>query len=261
MSLRFYVASLALGLSVGVNSQAQEAVPITHTLGIGGYLARGDYGESSDTDIFYLPLSYQARVGNWGFQVLVPYLEVTGLGNVLVNIGGVTRAVAGAEEMTQRGVGDTVASVTYQVEQFSSWAPFIDLRLDVKIPTADEHKSLGTGEVDYSLQMDLTQNWGNNVLFATAGYYFRGESDLFSGLEDSAFAQLGFATPVSESVSLGAFYDFRERASVFSVESHELIPYFSWQITPDWSLTGLFIWGFTDASADGAVQAQLSYSW
>ena len=261
---RFTPKPLALALflvSVGAHGQSQQGNPISHTLNVGAYFAQGDYGEPTDTEILYLPLSYQANIGKWGFQVLVPHLSVTGTGNVLVNIGGVTRAVAGTEEATQRGLGDTVASVSYQLDPWSDRAPFIDLRLDVKLPTADENKSLGTGEVDYSVQADFSRNWGSNVLFATVGYNFRGESELFTGLEDSAFAQLGFATPVNERVNIGAFYDYRERASLFSAESHELLPYFTWQVTPDWSVTGLLSWGFTDASADTAVQVQLSYRW
>ncbi|MEQ9210153.1 MAG: hypothetical protein RLN96_09980, partial [Pseudomonadales bacterium] len=90
---------LLAGMCVCASSQAQQPPLPSNTLGFGAYYARGDYGEPSDTEILYLPVSYQRSVGNWGFQLLVPYLEVTGLGNVLVNIGGVTRAVAGTEEM------------------------------------------------------------------------------------------------------------------------------------------------------------------
>ena len=51
------------------------------------------------------------------------------------------------------------------------------------------------------------------------------------GLEDSAYMQLGVARPLSPKWNIGAFYDYREPASVFSTEVHELVPYISWQIS------------------------------
>ena len=73
--------------------------------------------------------------------------------------------------------------------------------------------------------------------------------------------QFGFAHPVSERLNLGILYDFREAASSFSVETHEIVPYFSWQLSEHWSFTGLTSWGFTDASAEVSALGQLSYSW
>ena len=253
---------LACAVLIAVEGHAQVSEPpIEQALTLGAYYADGDYGEATDTEIRYFPLSYEANVGNWGFQLLVPHLEVNGLGNVLLNVGGVTRAVAGSEVTKSSGLGDSIATVIYRMDPLSATAPFIDLRLDVKIPTADEEKSLGTGEYDYSFQIDLLHAVGNTSVFATAGYSFRGESDIFEGLEDSAFAQIGFAMPLTERWSAGMYYDFREPASSFSDETHELVPYLNWQLSDRWSITGLTIWGFTDASADLTVLGQLRYSW
>ena len=248
--------SVATGLAAG-----QQDPGLEQAITVGGYYADGDYGETTDTTILYLPLSYRVDRGKWGFQLLMPYLQVEGLGNVLLNVGGVTRAVAGTQKSTSRGTGDSIASISYRFDPVSAAAPFIDLRLDVKIPTADEDKGLGTGETDYSLQVELLQYVANTVVFASIGYNMRGKSNLYQGLENSAFAQFGFAHPVSERLNLGIFYDFREAASSFSVETHEIAPYFSWQLSEHWSFTGLTSWGFTDASADVSALGQLSYSW
>lgn len=242
-------------------ADAQPANQATQALTAGAYFARGDYGETLDTRISYLPLGYEFDTGKWGFQVLVPQLRLTGLGNVLVNVGGVTRAVASNEVTTSRGLGDSLVSLLYHFDPVSASAPFIDLRLDIKLPTADERQALGTGEVDYSAQLDLTQAWGNGALFASLGYTVRGQSALYPGLTNSGFVQLGGSWPVSDKVSVGAYYDYRQSASAFAPEVHELVPFASWQLTDAWSFSGLLIWGFTDASADEAVFGQLRYSW
>ncbi len=258
-----YSTGMALTALLALGSQSAQAQTsdIEQAISLGGYYASGDYGADVDTDIVYLPLTYEVNAGAWGIQLAVPMLRVTGLGNVLVNVGGVTQAVAGADVMTSSGLGDVIASLIYRAPPWSETSPFIDLRLDVKLPTADEARGLGTGEVDVSAQIDLSQQIGALVGFATAGYTWRGTTTLFPGLQDAAFAQIGLAMPLSEALNVGAYYDFREAASAFSPESHEILPYMSWQFSDQWSFTGLLSTGFTDASADIGVLGQLRYSW
>jgi hypothetical protein len=191
----------------------------------------------------------------------LPHLKVSGLGNVLVNLGGVTRARAETQESTSSGLGDAQASIIYQFDPLTENTPFIDLRFDVKIPTADEGKSLGTGEYDYGVQVDIYQAVAASTLFSSIGYLFRGKSDLFEGLEDGAYVQLGVTRPLSDRWNIGLIYDYREAASAFTPETHEVLPYFSWEAAANWSFTGYAAWGFTDASPDFAVFGQLNYRW
>ena len=234
---------------------------VKQSLGLGAYYANGDYGDSNSTEILYVPVSYEANFGRWGFQLVMPWLEVRGRGNVLVNIGGITRAVAGTQRAKSSGIGDVIASAIYQFDPVSESAPFIDLRLDVKLPTADEGRSLGTGETDVSIQIDLSQNVSTSVIFATIGRNHRGKTSLYPGLKDSSFAQVGFARPFSENWNGGIFFDYREAASSFSDDSRELVPYLSWQLSEKWSFTALVTRGFTDASADYSVMGQIIYRW
>lgn len=255
-------STLLLSLIVsGDPVQAQEYSDIKQTVSLTSYLSSGDYGEDVDTDILYFPVSYSVKKGNWIAQFTVPYLQVEGVGNVLVNIGGVTRAVAGSRQESSGGVGDSTLALTYQMDPLSDMGPFIDFRLDVKIPTADREKGLGTGEADYSTQVDISQSYGGSVVFGSFGYIFRGKTDLYAGLEDSAYVQLGVAQPFATKWNVGVFYDFRESASTFSSEIHELVPYFSYQVSESWVFTGLAAFGFTEASAGAALLGQLSYSW
>jgi len=252
---------LIVSLSLSRVAFSQSHNVIKQTLSFGSYSSSGDYGEGIEADILYFPVSYSVNRGKWVAQLTMPHLEVDGVGSVLVNIGGVNRAVAGTAREQNSGIGDSILAVSYQMDPTSEKSPFIDLRLDIKIPTADRNRGLGTGELDYSAQIDISQYYGNSMLFGTLGYTFRGKTDLYVGLEDSAYMQLGVARPLSPKWNIGAFYDFRESASVFSPEIHELVPYFSWQISDKWSFTGLAAFGFTEASADTAVLGQISYSW
>lgn len=258
--------TILIGLSVlpvllSPSALSQEESNLTQTLSFSSYYSDGDYGEPIDTEILYFPISYAVNYGKFGFQLAVPHLKVTGAGNVLVNIGGVNRAVAGTQRESSSGMGDTILSLTYQMDPITAAELFIDLRMDIKLPSADENKGLGTGETDYSVQLDVSRNVSNSVIFATLGYSFRGESPIYQGLKDSAFAQIGVARPLSPGFNIGMFYDFREQASVFSPEVHDLVPYFSWQFSPNWTFTGMTSWGFTDASPEVTALGQLSYRW
>ena len=232
-----------------------------HRLNFGGYFAEGKFNGHSDTRIRYLPVGYQWQGERWGFQLLAAGLSVTGVGNVLVNIGEVTRAVAGSAVTAESGPGDTIAGISYGLAPPAGWVPFVDLRLEVKLPTADESRSLGTGEFDYRLQLDFSQAAGEYTWFAGFGHNFRGRSELFPGLRDNRFVQLGLARQLSARTSIGVFYDYREAPADFAKETHELYPYASFQLAPDWSFTALLGRGFTEGSADYAIQGQLSYQW
>lgn len=257
---------VGIGIAMGANAQQSESQAPSNDLSFGAYYSKGDYGQTLDTSIYYFPLSYERSFGNWNLQASVPYLEISGAGNVLVNVGGV-----GREELevldnplatgSNRGVGDTVLSATYQLPALGNLSPFFDLGLEVKIPTANEDKGLGTGAYDYGVQLDAYQQVGQTTLFATLGYKIRGKSDLFSSMTDSGFVSLGFARPLSEKFSAGVIYDFREAASSASGETHEILPYVSWALANEWTLMSYVVKGFTEDSADIAVGVQLNYRW
>lgn len=249
---------LAVLLSFGQPVLAQQ-VPVEQAISVGAYHARGDYGENLDTKINYLPISYEYNRERWGLQFMVPHLQVTGFGNVLVNVGGITQAVAGDRVTREQGPGDAVVTALYHLDPIAG--VFLDLRIDLKLPTADEKRALGTGEMDISAQVDASANIGEAAIFASAGYNLRGKTGLYPGLKNSFFTQLGIAKPIDEVFSIGAFYDYRQSASRYTPESHELSPYFSWQFSEAWSFTGLAVFGFTDASAERAIMGQLRYRW
>ena len=100
-----------LQLSLIVSGQsvlAQEFDDIKQTVSLASYFSSGDYGEDANTNILYFPVSYSVNKGKWLAQLSVPHLHVEGIGNVLVNIGGVSRAVAGSEQQSNGGTARAV---------------------------------------------------------------------------------------------------------------------------------------------------------
>lgn len=242
------------------HSFAQEPVSdSTHALSLAAYSASGDFGLPAQTDIAYLPLRYEYDSQSWGFQLLVPHLQVEGPGAVLVNLGGVNRAVAGNAIKRESGLGDIVGSAIFHLPAGSDSSPFIDFRLDLKIPTADEARGLGSGETDANLQVDVSQYWNNLLLFASLGYSFRGESELYPDLTDGAYVQLGAARQLSGDLTVGGLLDYRQSAATQFDDIVEAGPYLSWRVDDRWLLSAFSLVGFTGASVDYSVLAQLRY--
>ena len=244
---------------------------ISQNIALGAYYSRGDYGQAADTSIYYYPVSYDLSVENWRFKITVPHIEIAGSGNVLVNIGGIGRGESdfiSDERVSAKGVGDTTVSLSYQFSPLFEGAPFLDITAEMKIPTADENKGLGTGKTDYAVQLDLYQVYGQSTVSSTLGYRKREQSLLFEGLQDSLFVSLGLMRSLTGDWvektgewSYGLIYDYRERASLYSTETHELMPFVSWNPAQDWTLMTYAVKGFTRDSADMAIGAQLSYRW
>ncbi len=258
------VAWLAMGSASLPAAQAPQ-----HNLSLAGYYSRGDYGLAHDTSIRYLPLSYEYRLEGWRVGVTVPYLRIDGPGDVLVNVGGVSRPgddpLPRQGRVTSDGVGDVLVNLTRELPALWDGGPFVDVGVELKLPTADASRGLGTGEPDGALQFDIYHSIGRSSLFATLGRRFRSDSEYFRGLRDSFFVSLGFNRPwpgqEASRWRYGLIYDFREQASTQSTDTHELLPYLSWSPGRHWTVTGYGGTGFSRDSADLAAGLQLSYEW
>jgi len=271
------IAAVVLAASsgpAGANATEADAIEAntteaTSTLSLGTYTSRGDYGEAVDTSVYYLPVSLEHAVSGWRVRMTAPYLRIDGPGSVLVNVGGVSRPDApiddtDEERVSSRGVGDVVVNVTRELPALNDWMPFIDLGVEIKLPTADASLGLGTGATDIAVQTDLYQMIGRSTAFATLGYRFRGRSEWFEGLQDSVYLSAGFMRPWQTETgtgewTLGVIYDYRQAASTLSRETRELLPFVSWAPQPTLSVMVYVARGFTRDSPDNAVGVQLGF--
>lgn len=245
-------------------AQKNEQAAWRHTLSSGAYYSVGDYGQADDATVHYVPFNYQLGVANWQFEVSAAYLRLAGSGDILLNAGG----VVGRSEfdiargaVAESGIGDVVIAATYQLPAFDANDFFFDIGVDIKIPTADESRSLGTGAKDYGFKLDIYKLIGEYTTFSTLEYKVRGRSSLFPDIESSFNLTLGFAYPVNETWSAGLIYDFRQAAVATFDDTHEVVPYVTWQQSSHWSWMSYLVKGFTEDSADIAAGIQASYSW
>lgn len=252
-----FVCCWMTGSLVSVQVNAESALKQTSALAV--YYSQGEYGQDQDTRIRYMPISHEIAANNWRFKVSAPLLEVSGPGNVLVNVG----SVGGISDtkVSERGAGDTILTLTYELPAWSANSPFIDISAELKLPTADETRGLGTGKVDGGIQVDLYQQIGGATAFGTVAWKYRQSSDLFRQLKNSLAVSLGLSGQLNDAVQLGVIYDYRQPVSQFTGETHEVLPYVSWSVDARWSLMFYAVKGFTEDSADMALGSQVSLRW
>ena len=226
----------------------------------------GDYGgDPVDTNTTYVPFSASYSTGNWQFKGSLAWLEMEGCGSVVggsessVSLGGCQLDDQGQPiETSESGMGDTWLSATYSVEAFPAESGFLDLGVKVKLPTADEDKGLGSGEVDYTLQADYFKPMGKATPFLTLAYKMKGEP---SGVEldDVLFVSVGSDYRLSPETNVGLSLDMQEAASATGNDQMELFGYFNRKLDKQWSLMFYGYAGLDDGSPDYGAGIQVSY--
>lgn len=220
-------AATALALAGGA-ARADLAAPRV-SLQTGAHYTTGDYDSGVDTDIWYVPVSAKLEWERAIVRLTVPYIRIHGPGDV---VGGIDQpiVVGGAQRERERnsGLGDVVLAGTWIWDPLN-WMPIVEVTGKVKFPTADEDRGLGTGEFDYSLQLDLSKPFGRFSPFVTVGYRFLGDPDDFE-LNDTLFASAGVGIQLTDAVSAGFAYDWYEASTDDVGDAHEIGPYVTWKI-------------------------------
>jgi len=258
LNIQYIIQSTLLLFCSSTLFAQEETREASHKLIFGTYFSSGKYGADEKTDITYLPLSYELAKFPWVLSVSVPYLGLKGPGDVFLETGNIGRGET-IEPINEKGLGDVFVSASYQFEPILNGWVYVDFSLQAKIPTADEKKDLGTGETDYGYQLDFYSTLNRNTYFSSFGYRRRGKTPLYD-LEDSFYSSLGLMRQYGENMFLGLIYDYREKASSNSFESHEFMPFVSYNLNAQWNMMVYTIVGFTDSSADQTIGLQFSYT-
>ena len=129
----------------------------------GGYKT-GDFDTQTDSDLYYLSPTLGYMTPGYDVGITVPYLSLTN------ETGGVSSSASGIGDVILRG-GKVLVPETGAGFSLSG-------ALSVKLPTADETKSLGTGEADYGAFLSLHQRLAGAKLSLMAGYILIGDPPL-----------------------------------------------------------------------------------
>jgi len=244
--------------AAGDDRDQENAGRITLSTGID--LSSGDYGQVEDTDIWYVPLALKYERGPWIGKVTVPFIRIEGAGDVVGGVEGPIIIGGGGAQTREQGLGDVIAALSYVLYPSTSFLPVAEFTGKVKFATADEDEALGTGENDYTAQLDLSKALGRLTPFGTVGYRWIGEP---SGVEldDVFFASAGLGLKITNWLSAGVIYDFKQASSDAADDSRELVTYLSLKISDALTLGSYTVIGLSDSSPDLGLGVNVSVSW
>jgi hypothetical protein len=239
----------------------------------------GTYGSDVRTRIWDVPFTVGYDTDKWSLKLTVPYVNISGSGNVIPGVGKVDNGnpigrglgnllgggqaqSAPAETKTSgsaSGLGDIVARATYHLFTNADSRFGIDVGGHVKFGTADENKGLGTGKNDYGVNVDLFKGVGAWTLFGGVGYTDYGSSQ-YIRLDSGANANVGANYKASDSNSVGAYYYYRERVSDSGYPQREATLYWNHSYNANWRLQAYTLAGLSDGSPDWGGGLSLKYS-
>lgn len=270
-----------LVLAVLATVAAAPAMAGTTTVSTGASYSSGKYGTDTTTDIWYVPLSVGYNTGKWRFKVTVPYIRISGNGNVVPGVGrvdnhnplglghghgplapvngGSNTGTTQTGSSSASGLGDVVAQASYNLFYDKSSRFGMDLGAKVKFGTADENKGLGTGKNDYGMSLDAYKGIGNWTLFGGVGYTTYGSSQYIQ-LDNGANANIGASYRFSDDNTLGAYYYYRERISDYGYAQGELTAYWNHDINKRVRLQMYALTGLSNGSPDIGGGASLRWS-
>jgi hypothetical protein len=222
------------------------------SLRVGVEQTSGDYGGSGDVTDLYVPVTGVYTAGRYSVRLTVPYLEVT------FPQAGQTE---GQGTTSVSGLGDLLlAASVFDVLRSPDRSFAIDLTGKIKFGTANEAEGLGTGENDYSVQMDMLKFLRRGTLIGTLGYTARGDP-VGLDLDDAWYVSLGGLRNQGSATRIGLFFDYHA-ASVAGFDARrELSALVSHELSQRWQLQSYLIGGLSEASPDwgASVSARMRF--
>jgi hypothetical protein len=206
------IAGCLIGLTATLVSPFHvQAEEYSYSVGQGFEFNSGKYGTNTRTEAIYapftiiaipterlglsleIPLVYQnnsnvnASIAHGSMQgSKAAMLPVVGMGGISGTANGMSGSGMGMSSSTnstnqsESGLGDITLKAGYILLPEKDVLPQIRSTAFIKFPTADKNKSLGTGEFDEGLSVELSKWLGNWNPFTEGGYTVQGTSDKFS---------------------------------------------------------------------------------
>lgn len=228
------------------------------TLSTGMDYSSGDYAATSSTEIWYIPFSIKFEQSKLVYRLTIPYIRITGPGNVT----GVEAAPTGASNnsrTSESGIGDIIAGVSYNLLPYQAKQVLLDVTAKIKIPVADESRGLGSGELDFYIQADAFYHLNQINYFATIGYKIYGDPPGIN-YRDSIYLSVGSSYSFIKKLSAGIIYDFREAAFAGNSNPSELTFFASKRLSAKKSLLAYIVKGLSKGSPEWGIGISFSHA-
>ncbi len=188
------------------------------------------------------------------------FLNVNGPLNYtdISNLFGEDTSAPRSGRTSTRGLADTTLGLKYTLFEDFENGRFVDFGGRLRAPTASRSKGLGTGHIGGDLQLDVTQVLGPWSVFASGGYGIRNGRDAD---RNPWSASAGVGRTLTENLSAGTFYQWRQSARAGGDAAHEVFAYASYKFSPRFSLMVYGATGFSPESVGREIGIRYTYRW
>lgn len=218
----------------------------------------GKYGGTQSTNILYVPVTGKYQSKSWSLKLTVPYLRITGPGNVINVINGFAVTGTTSAPVTRSGMGDVVAAVTGNAYNGGVSGLKVNLTGKVKFGTASVAKGLGTGANDYAFQADLFESIGKFTPFGTFGYKVYGSPPGFT-LNNAFYGLLGSSYKFTPETSGGALLTYSQKITAKGAPHEQALLFVTRRVEKYWKVQGYALKGFTKSVPDWGIGATVGY--
>ncbi len=252
-------------------SMGMQGAHAASSISIGAEYSEGDYGTGETTSSWYVPLGWRYSGGDFSAGITIPYVSISGSslvsadgrpispggtaggGGAGAGGGGTGTGTTTSTTRTDAGLGDVVISGGYQLLEGSESTPWLGATASAKLGTADADQGLGSGENDYTLQLEAALG----MFYGYVGYTQIGDTDLID-YNDVAFAGVAVDFPLGEGHSVGLEY-FTEQASLDGMDDvREASLSLGGELSGDLNYRIFYTSGLTDSSADAVLGVNFS---
>ena len=169
--LQCWLVALVVGcclLTTGWSASAQEEKD-TESPSADEYIVKlsvlpeyseGKYGTGHTTQILEVPFRAEwSATDRLDLILTIPYLWMRGRGDTTIVNGRPVRVVSRrpGQVTTEDGLGDILAEIDYTLLEEKGFVPDLTPFLEIKFPTAESSRGLGTGEFDEKLGFYITK--------------------------------------------------------------------------------------------------------
>lgn len=165
----------------------------------------GNFGTDRDVTYDILTSRFRWLSNRLEWRMTVPVLRIDS--GVLI-VGGVPVPGPGGDGGTEIGLGDVLARGQVWALKGAARRPWVGILGEVKLPTADEEKGLGTGETDFRAGTRIIQNIGRTSLLFDASYTVMGDPENFD-FENIVRIGAGVVQPIGSRHQLFAYMENR----------------------------------------------------
>jgi len=222
----------------------------------------GNYGSSTRTETWYLPVTVKKNVSNDAFfSVTVPYVSQTGDTSVSTVDGSPFKIKQSTGAVTANsGLGDLVLRGGYGFLTGNKKVPF-DLTLTgkIKVPTADESKGLGTGEFDAGAGLEFAKSLPSGFTGYLDLYYTAVGDPSGLDLDDRVFFDIGFSRSLDRMWTVSAFYEESNTLVKNATNIRDLMVNFEYKADERTRVFFGGTMGLTETSPDYGVTAGASF--